>query len=121
MELIRRIEEAGFKPNINNNLLIQLVSLSGKVMTFKINNKFYQQADGLFIGSLSSPCFAEICIQRCEEISVYNMIHALGIWLFKADYTFVITKQNKNNIPAELNKINGNSKFTVEEKGNKAM
>ena len=49
------------------------------------------------------------------------MIHALGIWLFKVDYTFVITYHNKNNIPAELNKINGNSKFTVEEKGNKAM
>ena len=75
-ELIRRIGEPEFKSNINSNLLIQLVSLSVKLMTFKMNNKFYEQAADLFIGSPSSPCFAEIYIQRCEEISVYNMIHA---------------------------------------------
>ena len=75
-ELIRRIEDPEFKPNINKDLLIQLVSLFIKFMSFKINSKFYQQANSLFIGSPSTPFSAEICIQRCEEISIYNMIHA---------------------------------------------
>ena len=64
-------------------------------MSFKISNKFYQQVDHLFSGSRSSLCFSEICIQRCEEISIYNMIHNPRAFLRKVDDVFIITQQDK--------------------------
>ena len=105
-KVIRRIKEPELKPKINKDLLIQLLSLFVKLLIFKMSNKFDQQADGLFIGLPSSPSFGEIYIQRCEKISVYNMIHHPRIWLCKFDDTFVITHHEKNDIPVELNKIN---------------
>lgn len=45
-EVIRKITE--FKANINKGVLIQLVRLSVKSMSFQMSNKFYQQADDLY-------------------------------------------------------------------------
>lgn len=47
-EVIRKITE--FKANINKGVLIQLVRLSVKSMSFQMSNKFYQQADDLYTG-----------------------------------------------------------------------
>lgn len=65
--------------------------------------------------------FPKIQIQCCEEISIQNKIHAPRIWLCKVDDTFLITHNDKSDFPTELNKINGNIKFTVVKKVNKAM
>ena len=47
-EVIRKITE--FKANINKGVLIQLVRLSVKSMSFQMSNKFYQQPDDLYTG-----------------------------------------------------------------------
>ena len=78
-EVIRKITE--FKANINKGVLIQLVRLSVKSMSFQMSNKFYQQADDLYTGCSSSPCFTKIYIQGCEEIMIHIMIQASVIWL----------------------------------------
>ena len=120
-EAIRRVNTNEFKPNIPKETLIRLIFLSTKFMTFKINNKIYEQAEGLFIGSPASPCLAEIYIQRLEEISIYKMIHAPRIWLRKVDDTFAITHHSSDIILNELNKINENISFTAEEEKEEKM
>ncbi|XP_057308243.1 uncharacterized protein LOC130646122 [Hydractinia symbiolongicarpus] len=89
-EVERRIREDTFKTNLNKEALVRLVKISVEFMTFKIGNKFYNQADGLFIGSPASPCFAEIYIQRIVENSIYSMLHAPRIWLRKVEDTFTV-------------------------------
>ena len=95
--------------------LIRLAKLSMNYMPFKVSNNYYEQADGLFIGSPASPCFAEIFIQRIEETSVYTMVNAPRIWLRKVDDTFTVSKYKKDETLAELNKIHEKTNFTAEE------
>ena len=114
-EVERRINNSSFKTKINKQALIRLARLSVSHMTFKISGKYYVQSDGLFIGSPASPCFAELFIQRMEEINIYKLTHAPRIWLRKVDDTFTITKHKSEDTLAELNGINGKRKFTAEE------
>ena len=113
-EIERRIRKRSFKPKLKKTALIKLSQIAVKYMTFEINNEFYDQADGLFIGSPCSSCFAEIFIQRLEEVSIYNMIHAPRLWLRKVDDTFTISKHSMDETLKELNTIHPKVKFTAE-------
>ena len=120
-EVIRRIKNDDFNPKINKEALIKLAKLSLNYMTFTINGKFYEQAEGLFIGSPSSPCFAEIFIQRVEELHIYNMINAPRIWLRKVDDTFTISSHPIDETLKELNNIHSKINFTAEEETNNTL
>ena len=78
--------------------------------------QYFHQKDGLFIGPPTSLAFAELYIQRVEEIHAYRMIHTLisRSWLRKVNDTFVITKYNKTETLDELNKFNCKVQFTCE-------
>ena len=75
-EVARRINDENFKPLMNKKALIELVNISVEFISFSCNNQYYEQKDGLFIGSPTLPTFAELYIQRVEEIHIYRMIHA---------------------------------------------
>ena len=74
-EVVRRINGESFKPSMNKKALIELVIILVEFMSFSCNGQYYDQKDGLFIGSPMSPAFAELYIQRAEKIHVYRMIH----------------------------------------------
>ena len=74
-EVVRRINDKSFKSSMNKKALIELVIISVEFMSFSCNGQYYDQKDGLLIGSPTSPTFAELYIQRVEEIHVYRMIH----------------------------------------------
>ena len=105
-EVVRRINGENFKPSMNKKALIELVIISVEFMSFSCNGQYFDQKDGLFIGPPTSPAFAELYIQRVEEIHVYRMIHTPRLWLRKVDDTFVITKYDKIETLDELNKFN---------------
>ena len=90
-------------------------------MPFFCNGQYFDQKDGLFIGSPTSPAFAELYIQRVEEIHVYRMIHAPRLWLKKVDHTFVITKYDKLGTLHELNKFNWKVQFVYESATNNTL
>ena len=120
-EVIRRIKNKNFKTKVNKEALIRFARISIQFMTFKIGDEFYNQADGLFIGSPASPCYAELFIQHIEEHHVYHMLHAPRIWLRKVDDTFTITQHDKEKTLNELNNINKFVKFTAEEETNQVL
>ena len=74
-EVVRRINGENFKPSMTKKALIQLVIISVEFMSFSCNGQYFDQKDGLFIGPPTSPAFAELYIQRVQEIHVYRMIH----------------------------------------------
>ena len=92
-EVERRINQPCFKTKLNKEALVRLARISIQFMTFRMGNQYYDQADGLFIGSPASPAYAELFVQRIEEHHVYQMIHAPRIWLRKVDDTFTISPQ----------------------------
>ena len=120
-EIERRINMENFQPNVNKNALLSLCKLSMSYMTFQINERFYEQAEGLFIGSPTSPCFAEIFIQRLEEVNIYKMVHAPRIWLRKVDDTFTITEHSIKDTLQELNCIHNAITFTAEQESNNQL
>ena len=80
-------------------------------MSFSCNSQYFDQKDGLFIGS---PAFSELFIQRVKEMHGYRMIHAPHLWLRKVDNTFVIIKYDNIETLHELNKFNWKVQFTYE-------
>ena len=113
-EVVRRINDENFKSSMNKKALIELVNISVEFMSFSCNNKYYEQKDGLFIGSPTSPAFSELYIQRVEEIHVYRMIHTPRLWLRKVDDTVAITKYDKTKTLDELNQFNCKDEFKYE-------
>ena len=90
-------------------------------MSFSCNGQYFDQKGGSFIGWPTSPAFAELYIQRVEEIHVYRMIHTPRLWLRKVDDTFVITKYDKIETLDELNKFNCKVQFTYESATNNTL
>ena len=66
--------DKNFESSMNKKALIELVIISVQFMSFSCNSQCYYQKDGLLIGS-PSPAFAELYIQKVEEIHVYRYIH----------------------------------------------
>ena len=71
-------------------------------------------------GAPTSPCFAEIYIQRVEENHIYTILNAPRLWYRKVDATFAITSHDLGETVQKLNDINENIEFSMEKsvKGN---
>ena len=113
-EIKNRIKNDKFATSIDKCALIELAILSLEFMSFTIDQKYYNQKQGLFIGAPTSPCFAEISIQRVEENHVYTMLNAPRLWYRKVDDTFAITSHDLEEALQKLNDIGENIEFTME-------
>ena len=68
-------------------------------------------------GAPTSPCFAEIYIQRVEENHIYTILNAPRLWYRKVDATFAITSHDLGETVQKLNDTDENiqRKFTFYE------
>ena len=60
-------------------------------MSFKMSNKFNQQAFGQLLFDHDHLDFVEIYIQFCEEMTICNMIQTPRIWLHKVRLTVFLS------------------------------
>ena len=100
--------------SVDKCALIELAIISLEFMSFTINQKYYNQNQGLFIGAPTSPCFAEIYIQRVEENHIYTVLNAPCLWYRKVGDTFAVTSHDLGGTLKKLNDINENIEFTME-------
>ena len=100
---------------MNKKALIELVIISVEFMSFSCNDQYYDHKDELFIGSPTPPTFAELDIQRVEEI------HVSSLQLRNVDDTFVTIKYDKIETFGELNKFNWKVQFTYESETNNTL
>ena len=63
-KVVRRTHDKNFKPSMNKKALIELVIVSVEFMSFSCNDQYYDQINGLFIGSPTSPAVAELYIYK---------------------------------------------------------
>ena len=115
-----RINDNKFVTSIDKCALIELAILSLEFMSFTIDQKYYNQKQGLFIAATTSPCFTEIYIKRVEQNHVYTMLNAPRLQNRKVKDTFATTSHNLGETLQKLNDIDENIEFTMEKasKGN---
>ena len=115
-----RINDNKFVASIDKCALIELAILSLEFMSFTVDQKYYNQKQGLFIAATTSPCFTEIYIKRVKQNHVYTMLNAPCLQNRKVKDTFATTSHNLGETLQKLNDIDENIEFTMEKssKGN---
>ena len=63
-DVFRWINDENFKLSMNKKGLIELVIISVEFVSFSCNGQYFDQKDGLFIGSPMSPVFAELYLYK---------------------------------------------------------
>ena len=106
-----RLNDNKFVTSIDKRALIELEISSIEFMSFAID---YNQMQGLFIGAATSPCFADIYIERVEESHIYTMLNVARLWYRKVDDTFAIISHDRGETLQKLNDFNENIEFTTE-------
>ena len=94
----------------------KLLKIGTQESHFMCNNEFYEQIDGVAMGSPLGPLFANWFLKDFESKFIENDHHKLGIQLWKryVDDVFAIVKNNEaNNILQYLNRKLDTIKFTM--------
>ena len=68
LEIKNRITDNNFLASIYKCPLIELAILSLEFISITINQKYYNQKQGLFIVAPTSPCSTEVIIQELKKI-----------------------------------------------------
>ena len=113
-EIKNRINDNKFVTSVDRYALIELALFSLEFMLFTNDQKYYNQKQGLFIGSPTSPYFTELHIQRVEGNHVYTMLNAPRLWYRKIDDIFAIASHDLGETLQGLNDIDDNIEFTME-------
>ena len=114
LQIKNRINDNKFVTSIGIRGLVELAMLLLEFMSFTTDQKYYNQKQGLFIGALTSPSFAEIYIQRVEENHIYTMLNTPCLWQRKVDHTFAMTSHDLGETLKKLNNIDENIDFIME-------
>ena len=82
---------------------------------FSFQNKFYEQVEGVAMGSPVSPIVANLYMEYFEEKALKSAASPPQVWYRFVDDTWVIQKQSsKQEFLEHINKVDPAIKFTVE-------
>ena len=84
---------------------------------FLFNNKFYQQKDGVSMGSSLRPVLANIIMTELEDVTIKPLITGSAITFYThfVDDTLLLMKpENVSQVHKALNKFDNNLRFTVD-------
>jgi len=98
-------------------LLKTLILKCTKFIPFVCNGKFYQQIDGVAMGSPLGPILADIFMSKLEENKLAELISGVEYYARYVDDTFVICKERTSTrqMLKTLNNCHHSIKFTIEE------
>ena len=108
---------------MKRNTLKKLLTICTQESHFKFNGKYYDQIDGVAMGSPLGPLFANIFMDEFEN-SHMETLKELGVitWMRYVDDVFSVIRDEtcSQNILSYVNSQHNNIKFTIEnEKQNK--
>jgi len=84
---------------------------------FCVDGQFYEQTDGIAMGSPLSPVIAKFYMEDFELKAIKQATNKPACWYRYVDYTFVIWPHGKEELTDFLNHLNGihnNIQFTME-------
>ena len=116
--ILRRIyQDRVISTNLEKRTLKKLILDTSTKTAFSFNNKFYQQKDGVSMGSSLRPALANIIMTELEDVIIKPLIADGTIKFYSCfvDGTLLIMKpENVSQVHKALNKIDNNLHFTVD-------
>ena len=103
-------------PTLPRSVLKVLLEFATKKSHFIFNGQYYDQIDGVAMGSPLGPVLANIFMCHFEEEWVFNNNARPSIWFRYVDDTFTLfdSKNTATQFLHYLNNCHANIKFTVE-------
>ena len=103
-------------PKLLRSVLKDLLQFPTKQSHFLFDGKYYDQIDGVAIGSPLGPVLANISLRHFEEKWLMNSRFCPSLWFRYADDTFTMldSKDNANEFLSFLNSRHDSIKFTIE-------
>ena len=87
-----------------------------KNMSFPFQDQFYEQAEGVAIGSPVNPIVANLYMEDFEQKALSSATHPPRLWHRYVDDTLVIQKEaNKQGFLQHINSVDPAIRFTVED------
>ena len=121
----KRLEEDDTLPertNIPTNDIMELLTFCVTTTAFQLGEDYYQQTEGMAMGSPLSPVIANIYMEHFEDMALEMAPLKPSVWLRYVDDTFVLW-EHQEDVAAFLEHINSlrpSIQFTMErEKNNK--
>jgi predicted GIY-YIG superfamily endonuclease len=96
---------------------MELLDVCLRTTYFQVDDRFYQQKDGMAMGSSLSPTVSNIYMKHFEKLALYSVQHKLSLWLQYVDDTYVIWPHGAyglQNFLTHLNNLRSSTQFTKE-------
>ena len=104
------------KTAIPQDKFLDLVHLVLTTTWYTFNSQFYQQTDGVAMGSPASSATAEIYMQAFERTAITTALHPPKVWeQFVDDVYSILKRTHLKNFFHNINNLHQNIKFTIEE------
>jgi hypothetical protein len=86
---------------------MKLLEVCLKTTYFQVDDKFFQQKDGMAMGYAPSPVVSNIYMENFEELALWTAAHRPSLWLRYVDDTFVIWPHGPDRLQEFFCHING--------------
>ena len=107
------------KMAIPQDKFLDLVNLVLTTTWYTFNSQFYEQTDGVVMGSPASSTTAGIYMQAHESTAISTALHPPKVWEQFVDDIYSIVKRTQlENFFHHINNLHQNIKFTMEEESN---
>jgi hypothetical protein len=97
--------------------IMELLEVCLKTAYFQVYDKFFQQTDGMAMGSSLSPIVSNICMELFEELALDSAQYKPSLWLRYIDDIFMVLphgSEQLQNFLDQLNSLRPSINFTME-------
>jgi hypothetical protein len=96
---------------------MELLEVHSRITYFQVEGKFYQQKDGMDMGSCQSPVVSNIYMEGFEKVVLDTAQYKPALWLQYVDDTFVVWPRGLDRLQDFLNHLSSlrtSIQFTME-------
>jgi hypothetical protein len=85
---------------------MELLEVCLKTTYFQVDDTFFQQKDGIAMGSSLSPIVSNIFMEHLERLALDSAQHKPSLWLRYVDATFVVCPHDPERLQDFLSHLN---------------
>jgi hypothetical protein len=100
---------------------MELLEVCLRTTYFQVDDRFFQQNDGVALGSSPSPIVSNLYLEHFENLALDSALHKPSLWLRYVDDTFVVWlrgPEQLQNFRGYLNSLRPVIQFTMEIESN---
>jgi hypothetical protein len=104
--------------------IIELLEVCPRTTYFQVDDKFFQQKDGMAMGSSWSLIVSNICVEHFEKLALDSAQHKASLWLQYVDDTFVGSPHRPERLQyflSHLSSLRPSIQFTMEIESDSAI